>query len=313
MQIGPLLKQHKPGREGGFAEPGPPPIPCAHAQAGPSPWTRTTSTPASASRRTTTRRSPTCSARASTTRRSATPRRIAGRIISRRPFTPLRTPLARARVAIITTAAPYQPDKGDQGPGARLQRQRQVLPGLFRRHGAATTTCASPISATTASTPRATDSGTWFPLPALRRAVAAGRIGAVDAALPRRAHQPQPPRHHRDRRAGNPAPLPGRRRGRRASWCRTARSATRPCSLVARHLEANGIPTVVMGCAKDIVEHAAVPRFLFSDFPLGNSAGKPHDIGRRRTRRWNWRCACWKRAPGRAPRCNRRCAGRRER
>jgi len=32
-----------------------------------------------------------------------------------------------------------------------------------------------------------------------------------------------------------------------------------------------------MGCAKDIVEHAAVPRFLFSDFPLGNSAGKPHD------------------------------------
>jgi hypothetical protein len=48
-------------------------------------------------------------------------------------------------------------------------------------------------------------------------------------------------------------------------------------SLVARHLEANGIPTVLMGCAKDIVEHAAVPRFLFSDFPLGNSAGKPHD------------------------------------
>jgi len=49
-------------------------------------------------------------------------------------------------------------------------------------------------------------------------------------------------------------------------------------SLVARHLEANGIPTVIMGCAKDIVEHAGVPRFLFSDFPLGNSAGKPFDV-----------------------------------
>ena len=48
-------------------------------------------------------------------------------------------------------------------------------------------------------------------------------------------------------------------------------------SLVARHLEANGIPTVIMGCAKDIVEHCGVPRFLFSDFPLGNSAGKPFD------------------------------------
>jgi len=32
-----------------------------------------------------------------------------------------------------------------------------------------------------------------------------------------------------------------------------------------------------MGAAKDIVEWAGVPRFLFSDFPLGNSAGKPHE------------------------------------
>ena len=48
-------------------------------------------------------------------------------------------------------------------------------------------------------------------------------------------------------------------------------------SLVARHLEADGLPTVIMGCAKDIVEHCGVPRFLFSDFPLGNSAGKPFD------------------------------------
>ena len=48
-------------------------------------------------------------------------------------------------------------------------------------------------------------------------------------------------------------------------------------SLVARHIEAAGLPTVIMGCAKDIVEHCGVPRFLFSDFPLGNSAGRPFD------------------------------------
>ena len=48
--------------------------------------------------------------------------------------------------------------------------------------------------------------------------------------------------------------------------------------LVARSLEANGIPTMIMGAAKDIVEHCGVPRFLFSDFPLGNSAGKPFDV-----------------------------------
>ena len=49
-------------------------------------------------------------------------------------------------------------------------------------------------------------------------------------------------------------------------------------SLAARHLEENGIPTVIMGCAKDIVEHCGVPRFVFSDFPLGNSAGRPFDV-----------------------------------
>ena len=48
--------------------------------------------------------------------------------------------------------------------------------------------------------------------------------------------------------------------------------------LAARHLEANGIPTVIMGCAKDIVEHCGVPRFMWSDFPLGNSAGRPFDV-----------------------------------
>jgi D-proline reductase (dithiol) PrdB len=49
-------------------------------------------------------------------------------------------------------------------------------------------------------------------------------------------------------------------------------------SLVARYLEANGIPTVVVGCARDIVEHCGVPRFLFSDFPVGNPCGRPFDV-----------------------------------
>jgi D-proline reductase (dithiol) PrdB len=48
-------------------------------------------------------------------------------------------------------------------------------------------------------------------------------------------------------------------------------------SLVARHLEGQGIPTVVMGCARDVVEECGVARFLFTDFPLGNPCGKPWD------------------------------------
>jgi hypothetical protein len=46
-------------------------------------------------------------------------------------------------------------------------------------------------------------------------------------------------------------------------------------SLVARHLEANGIATVIIGSALDIVEHCGVPRFVFTDFPLGNPCGHP--------------------------------------
>ena len=42
-------------------------------------------------------------------------------------------------------------------------------------------------------------------------------------------------------------------------------------SLVARGLEAAGIATVVVGSARDIVEEAGVPRFVFVDFPLGQS------------------------------------------
>ena len=50
-------------------------------------------------------------------------------------------------------------------------------------------------------------------------------------------------------------------------------------SLVARHLEENGLATVIMGSARDIVEECGVARFVFTDFPLGNPSGKPWDAG----------------------------------
>lgn len=48
-------------------------------------------------------------------------------------------------------------------------------------------------------------------------------------------------------------------------------------SLTARFLEENGISTIIIGSARDIVENCAVPRFLFTDFPLGNPIGRPFD------------------------------------
>lgn len=48
-------------------------------------------------------------------------------------------------------------------------------------------------------------------------------------------------------------------------------------SLTARVLEESGISTVIIGSARDIVENCGVPRFLFTDFPLGNPIGRPYD------------------------------------
>ena len=48
-------------------------------------------------------------------------------------------------------------------------------------------------------------------------------------------------------------------------------------SLVARAVEAAGIPTMVIGSALDIMVEVGVPRVLFVDYPLGNPCGRPGD------------------------------------
>ena len=91
------------------------------------------------------------------------------------PFPPLGKPLKDSTLALITTAAPYQPDKGDQGPGAALQRGGQVLHGLFRRHRRDHDTRISHIGYDRKHT-TAKDSDTWFPLPLMREFAAQGRF-----------------------------------------------------------------------------------------------------------------------------------------
>jgi glycine/betaine/sarcosine/D-proline reductase family selenoprotein B len=193
------------------------------------------------------------------------------------PFTPLSKALAQLKVAIVTTAAPYQPGKGDQGPGAAYNGSAKfysVYSGdTAQDHDLRISHIGYDRTHTTA-----TDSNTWFPLPALRRAAEAGRIGAVAA----RFHGAPTNRSHRVTVETDAPEIFARVREDGADVAIVVPNCPvchQTSTLVARHLEANGIPTVVMGCAKDIVEHAAAPRFLFSDFPLGNSAGKPHDLG----------------------------------
>lgn len=191
------------------------------------------------------------------------------------PFAPLTKPLSQCRVGIVTTAAPYQPDKGDQGPGAPYNAAAkfyQVYSGdTDREHDLRISHIAIDRAHTTAE-----DIGTYFPLPALREAAQAGRIGSIAP----RFHGAPTNRSHRVTLETDVPEIV-----RRAKADGTDAMVLVPncpvchqtVSLTARALEQAGIATVVMGCAKDIVEWIGVPRLLFSDFPLGNGAGRPND------------------------------------
>ena len=192
------------------------------------------------------------------------------------PFTPLKKALSQSRVALVTTAAPYQPDKGDQGPGAAYNGSAKFYAVYSGDTSLDHDLRISHIGYDRIHT-TAADSGTWFPLAALRRAASAGRIGEIAA----RFHGAPTNRSHRVTIETDAPEMLARLREDQADAAIVVPNCPvchQTSTLTARYLEANGIPTVVMGCAKDIVEHAAAPRFLFSDFPLGNSAGKPHDV-----------------------------------
>ncbi|MFO0991148.1 MAG: glycine reductase [Hyphomicrobiales bacterium] len=191
------------------------------------------------------------------------------------PFAPLRKPLDESRVTIITTAAPYQPDKGDQGPGAPYNAAAK----FFSVYSGATDTDPDLRIAHVAIDRQHTtaeDQGSYFPLAALRRAAKAGRIGEIAP----RFHGAPTNRSHRVTLETDCPELVTRCRADRVDAALLVANCPvchQTVSLAARAFEAEGIATVVMGCAKDIVEYVGVPRFVFSDFPLGNAAGRPHD------------------------------------
>lgn len=192
------------------------------------------------------------------------------------PFQAPKVPLTQARVAIVTTAAPFQPGKGDQGPGAAYNAAAKFYQVYSGSTAQMPDLRISHIAIDRAHT-SAADIGTYFPLAALKRAELAGRIGAVAPrfhGLPTNRSQartldidaPELLRRYRADRVDAAILVPN---------CPVCHQSV---ALAARVLEAGGIATVIMGCALDIVEHAGVPRFLFSDFPLGNSAGRPGDV-----------------------------------
>ena len=94
------------------------------------------------------------------------------------PFTPLPTPLSRARVALITTAAPFQPEAGDQGPGAPYNAGAKFYKVYSIPTASVLDLRISHVGYDRLHT-TAADINTYLPLARMKDAVAAGRIGTL--------------------------------------------------------------------------------------------------------------------------------------
>ncbi|MCD6076465.1 MAG: glycine reductase [Ramlibacter sp.] len=192
------------------------------------------------------------------------------------PFQRLRQPLADCLVTLVTTAAPYQPDKGPQGPGAPYNAAAKFFVPYAGDTGMDHDVRISHVAIDRVHTSME-DANAWFPLPLMRRRAAEGRFRLAPRFHGAPTNRSQ--RHTTD--VDIPLIL---QRCREDGVDAAVLVANCPVchqtlSLTARALEAAGMATVLLGCARDIVEHVGVPRLLFSDFPLGNAAGKPHDPG----------------------------------
>ena len=192
------------------------------------------------------------------------------------PFSPLKKPLAQSVLGLITTSVPFNPNNGAQGQGAPYnaaakfyQPYQQSITGSIDLRIAHVG-----IDRKNANME---DSNCWIPLDAAKRAVTAGRVGALSSnfyGLPTNRSQ----RHTLDVDAPLILEMLKADGVDVAVLIPNCPICHQSQSLLARYLEPAGISTILMGAAKDIVEYCGIPRFLFSDFPLGNAAAKPNDI-----------------------------------
>ncbi len=191
------------------------------------------------------------------------------------PFQPLRKPLSECRLAIVTTAAPYKPSAGDQGPGAPYNAAAKfyaVYSGdMARDHDLRISHVAIDRTHTTAE-----DSGTYFPLPELRAAVERGRVALLGRPFPWPADEPKPSDDPRDR-------LPRDRGAMRGGRCRRGHSGAQlsclppecqPCCPYARgERDRHGRDGVRQGYRR-VCRRSPVPVFRFSARQFRGQAGR---------------------------------------
>lgn len=191
------------------------------------------------------------------------------------PFTPLKKPLNQSTLGLVTTAVPFDATKGPQGPGAPYNAAAKFYDPYIRSIDEDADLRIAHVGIDRRNADMQ-DGNCWFPLGAAKRAVAKGRIQSLSKhfyGLPTNRSQ----RHTLEIDA--PLILSKMRADQVdvAVLIPNCPICHQSQSLLARYLEGEGMSTVIMGVAKDIVEYCGVPRFLFSDFPLGNAAALPNN------------------------------------
>jgi hypothetical protein len=186
-------------------------------------------------------------------------------------FQPLPGPLSSLRVGLVTTAFPLPADGSP--PPVEVPYAQPVEPLPTTRFSADTNRDhdAAP----------ANERESFLPLQRLQELAAEGRFGGLpprfygvpfDYSQRRTVEQDAPAVLELLRADGVGAAMV-------VPHCPVCHQSA---ALTARHLEANGVPTVLVGSARDIVEEIGVPRFLFVDFPLGYPTGRPGDAAQQR-------------------------------
>jgi len=176
------------------------------------------------------------------------------------PFAPLPKPLAQSRVALITTASPPDFDGVKRVWSGRVS---SPPPTLFTDN----------VAWDKEST-HTNDRASFLPIEAVSTLASEGLV----AGLTEYFHGVPTEYSQRKTRTADAPEILSRVRADEADvaiLCPLCHVCHQTLSLVARHLEANGIPTVLIGSAKDVVEYCGVARFYFTDFPLGNPCGHP--------------------------------------
>ena len=191
------------------------------------------------------------------------------------PFTPLQKPLNQSTLGLVTTAVPFDASKGPQGPGAPYNAAAKFYDPYECSIDENADLRIAHVGVDRLNA-NMQDSNCWFPISAAKRAVAKRRIQSLSQhfyGLPTN-------RSHRHTLEIDAPFILSKMRADHVDLavlipnCPICHQSQ---SLLARYLEEAGIPTVIMGAAKDIVEYCGVPRLLFSDFPLGNAAALPNN------------------------------------